>query len=332
MFILHLIKSNIPIFGAVLFGYLSSYFHMLGKRATSVLSDFVFLVALPCMVLNQFSKFSIDKVFNIAYMSTYIVSSTILIVLGWFVAKKFFKQSLGEIALTMMTAGQVNTAFLAIPIFLLFFKTVSPVVMVTVFQQLILAPFILGIIEYASIQSKVEKTGFSSLKFIMELPKVLMRTPIIPASLVGFLMSYFHIGFPSSVSYFLSLMGKGAAPISLFVLGLSLEQDKISFRKGAHQQQVMIRIFLKNFIHPLIAFSLGKYWFDLQPYWLLAVSLMAAMPSSRTCALYAQRYGLDVQTANTLIVLSTFTSFAMINVILYLSGDMTLVVQQGCPS
>lgn len=326
MLILHLIKSNVPIFGAILFGYLASYFHMLGKRATSVLSDFVFLVALPCMVLNQFSKYSIDKIFNFSYMAVVITGSIPLVFIGWLVAKKVFKQSLGEMALTMMTSGQVNTAFLAIPIFLLFFKTVSPVVMVTVFQQLILAPTILGIIEYAS-QSK--KSGFGGLSFLKELPKAIIRTPIIPASLVGFIFSYFHISFPSTISYFLDLMGKGAAPISLFVLGLSLEQDKISIHKS-DRKEVMIRLALKNFLHPLVAFSIGKYIFELNPYWLLTVSLMAAMPSSRTCALYAQRYGLNVQMANTLIVLSTFISFAVINVILYLSGDVALLMQGSC--
>lgn len=327
MLILHLIKSNVPIFGAVLFGYLASHFHMLGKRATSVLSDFVFLVALPCMVLNQFSKYSIDKIFNFSYMAVVIASSIPLLFIGWLVAKKVFKQSLGETALTMMTSGQVNTAFLAIPIFLLFFKTVSPVVMVTVFQQLFLAPTILGIIEYASLQSK--QSGLQGLSFLKELPKAIIRTPIIPASLVGFIFSYFHISFPSSVSYFLDLMGKGAAPISLFVLGLSLEQDKISFDKGS-RQEVMVRLALKNFLHPLVAFAIGKYIFELTPYWLLTVSLMAAMPSSRTCALYAQRYGLDVKMANTLIVLSTFIAFAMINVILYLSGDVALLMPVDC--
>ena len=328
MLVLHLLKSNIPIFGAVLFGYLASYFHMLGKRATTVLSDFVFLVALPCMVLNQFSKYSIDKIFNFSYMAVVIISTVILLLIGFWMAKKVFKQSLAEMSLTIMTSGQVNTAFLAIPIFLLFFKTVSPVVMVTVFQQLFLAPTVLGIIEYATMQDK--KKGLSNLTFLKELPLTMIRTPIIPASFVGFVLSYFHVSFPSSISYFLDLMGKGAAPISLFVLGLSLEQDKISFEKGPYRQQIMLRVMLKNFLHPLVAFALGKYVFELNTYWLLAATLMAAMPSSRTCGIYAQRYGLDIKTANTLIVLSTFTSFAVINVILYLSGDVSLMIGRNC--
>jgi malonate transporter len=328
MLFLYLLKSNIPIFGAVLVGYFCSFFHILGKRATSVLSDFVFLVALPCMVLFQFSKYSIDKIFNLHYMGVIVISSLVFAAIGGFIGKKVFKYNLSETALTVMSSGQVNTAFLAIPIFLLFFKTVSPVIMVSVFQQLILAPTILGLIEYDSYRSK--GTGFTSLVFLKELPKAMIRTPIIPASLIGLIFSYYHISFPDPVSYFLDLMGMAAAPISLFVLGLSLEQDKISFRKGDFRYQVTIRLILKNILHPLFAFFLGKYIFDLSPFWLVTASLMAAMPSSRICALFAQRYGLDIQMANTLIVLSTLIAFIIINVILYLSGDVSVFMPQDC--
>jgi malonate transporter len=327
MLFLFLLKNNVPIFAAVLLGYLCSYFHILGKRATSVLTDFVFFVALPCMVLYQFSKHSVDKIFNGSYMAVIAIASLSLAAIGAFVGRKIFKQKLSEAALTLMSTGQVNTAYLAIPIFMLFFKTVAPVVMVSVFQQLVISSLVLGLIEY-DLYKSAKKTGFTRLLFLKELPKALIKTPIIPASFIGLVVSYCHFSFPSTVSYFFDLMGTSAAPLSLFVLGLSLEQDKISFRDGSFRQQIFTLLFLKNLFHPFLAFFLGKFVFDLSPFWLVTASLMAAMPTARNCALFAQRYGLDVQRANTLIVLSTFISFAMINIILYLLGDVSLIAAQ----
>ncbi|MFN7662922.1 MAG: AEC family transporter [Alphaproteobacteria bacterium] len=323
MLFLFLLKNNIPIFAAVLFGYFCSYFHILGKRATSVLTDFVFFVALPCMVLYQFSRHSIDKIFNGSYMTVIAIASLILAAIGAFFGRKIFKQKLSETALTLMSTGQVNTAYLAIPIFLLFFKTVAPVVMVSVFQQLVISSLVLGLIEFDLYKSS-KKQGFTRLVFLKELPKALMKTPIIPASLVGLVFSYCHWSFPSPVSYFFDLMGTSAAPLSLFVLGLSLQQDKITFRDGNFRQQIFTLLFLKNIFHPLLAFCLGKFVFNLSPFWLVAASLMAAMPTARNCALFAQRYGLDVQRSNTLIVLSTLLSFVIINLILYVLGDLSV--------
>lgn len=322
MLFLFLLKNNIPIFAAVLLGYLCSHFHILGKRATGVLTDFVFFVSLPCMVLYQFSKHSIDTIFNGSYMAVIAVASLTLAALGMLVGKKIFKQRLSESALTLMSISQVNTAYLAIPIFLLFFKTVAPVVLVSVFQQLVISSLVLGMIEY-DLYKSAKKVGFTHLLFLKEIPKALLKTPIIMASFVGLVFSYNHLSFPSPIGYFLDLMGTSAAPLSLFVLGLSLQQDKISFRNGEFKQQIFTLLFLKNLFHPLLAFCLGKFVFHLSPFWLVTATLMAAMPTARNSALFAQRYGLDVQRANTLIVLSTFTAFVMINLILYLSGDVS---------
>lgn len=321
MLFLFLLKNNIPIFAAVLLGYLCSYFHILGKRATGVLTDFVFFVSLPCMVLYQFSKHSIGEIFDGSYMAVIAAASLSLGAVGAFIGKKIFKQKLSETALTLMSVSQVNTAYLAIPIFLLFFKTVAPVVLVSVFQQLVISSLVLGMIEY-DLYKSAKKMGFTHLLFLKEIPKALLKTPIIIASFVGLVLSYNHLSFPSSIGYFLDLMGTSAAPLSLFVLGLSLQQDKISFRDGAFTQQIFILLFLKNLFHPLLAFCLGKFVFHLSPFWLVTASLMAAMPTARNSGLFAQRYGLDVQRANTLIVLSTFTAFVVINIILYLSGDV----------
>jgi len=327
---LFLLKNNVPIFAAVLLGYFCSYFHILGKRATSVLTDFVFFIALPCMVLYQFSKHSVDKIFNGSYMAVIAIATLTLAAIGAFLGKKIFKQRLSETALTLMSISQVNTAYLAIPVFLLFFKTVAPVVMVSVFQQLVISSLVLGLIEY-DLYKSAKKEGFTHLLFLKELPKALVKTPIIIASFIGLVFSYNHLSFPSSVGYFLDLMGTSAAPLSLFVLGLSLQQDKISFRDGKFRQQIFALLFLKNLFHPLLAFCLGKFVFHLSPFWLVTASLMAAMPTARNSALFAQRYGLDVQRANTLIVISTLISFVMINIILYFLGDVSVFLPQGCP-
>jgi predicted permease len=154
--------------------------------------------------------------------------------------------------------------------------------------------------------------------FLKEFPKIILKTPIIPASLIGITFAYYNLTFPDTVVTLFSWIGDTAPPLSLFTLGLSLAQDKISFQRGKFREEIMVFIALKNFALPATAFCLGKYVFDLPPFWLLTATLIAAMPAPRNASLFSQRYGLDVKKANTLIVLTTLVSFLVINILMVL--------------
>ncbi len=319
--LIHLLKYNLPIFGTIIFGYLCAISGLLGKKATSVLSDFVFFLAIPSMLLFQFLNAPLSKLFNFSFMAVFAISTAVIGILTVLIVKKFFPQRRAELGIAFMTVAQVNVTYLAIPIFSLFFKTVAPVIMVLIFQTIAFTPIVLAMVEYDFYMSRSGKKKHPSVAkklFLKEFPKIILKTPIIPASFIGITFAYYDLKFPDTVVTLFSWIGDTAPPLSLFTLGLSLAQDKISFQKGSFRREVLTLIVLKNFILPATAFCLGKYVFDLPPFWLLTTTLIAAMPAPRNASLFAHRYGLDVKKANTLIVLTTLMSFVVINVLMVL--------------
>lgn len=314
---------NFPIFAIIIFGYLCGRFKVMGIRSASIFSDFVFFVAIPSMLLSQFSRQPLGKIFNGPFVLAFVLSSLIIAFLTFIFSKRTFPDNLSERAISLIGVAQINTTYLAIPLFLLFLKNVSPIILVMVFQTTILTPISIAVLEYDIYKkSRISKENkMARFLFLKQLPLVLLRAPVISAAIIGAMLAYYNMKFPSPIQKVFDMVGSTAAPLSLFVLGLSLARDKVILKKDALFVDLVGLTLLKNFLHPIIAYFIGKHLFHLDPFWLISLCLVSAMPAARNAALFAQRYGLNVQRANSLILLTTFISFITIGIIITLFKD-----------
>ncbi len=312
---------NLPIFAIIIFGYLCTHFRVIGLRSASILTDFVFFIAIPAMLISQFASQSLKEIFNAKFISAFLVSSFIMSTITYAFSKRSFPHNLSERAISLMVAAQINTTYLAIPVFFLFFKNITPVILVIILQTIFLTPCTLAILEY-DIYKKEQSNGKNLSDgpklFLKHLSLMLIKAPVVPAAVLGVILSYYSIDLPVSLLSALSTIGKAAAPVSLFVLGVSLKQDKIVLKDGVLLRDIVGLTFLKNFLHPTIAFLMGHYIFHLDSFWLISLCLLAAMPAARNANFFAQRYGLNVTRTNTMILLTTFTSFLTIGFIITL--------------
>ena len=118
------------------------------------------------------------------------------------------------------------------------------------------------------------------------------------------------------LNFLLDILTKFSLPAVLISLGLSLSNFKIS----EYFTFSLILTSLKNFIHPVIAFILAKYFFSMSPTLVFIVTLAAALPSGSQTYYFSYRYDALKQIISSNIVLSTFVSFITIPVILFLFG------------
>ena len=103
-----------------------------------------------------------------------------------------------------------------------------------------------------------------------------------------------------------------ALPCVLLSLGFSLTQFNLilSFKRS------MIFTFLKNFIHPLIAFIISKYICNLEDLLVITVTLASALPTGSQAYYFAFRYGAQKDLISSNILLSTFVSFFTLSVLI----------------
>jgi predicted permease len=80
----------------------------------------------------------------------------------------------------------------------------------------------------------------------------------------------------------------------------------------------MILTFLKNILHPLIAFTISKFFLNLDELLVMTVTLAAALPSGSQTYYFAFRYNSQKELISSNIVLSTFVSFFTLSILIIL--------------
>jgi malonate transporter len=126
-------------------------------------------------------------------------------------------------------------------------------------------------------------------------------------------LSGWHV--PAPVLEPFVLLGGAAVPMTLLALGMSL--------RGSRPLQIgpdaVLAVALKTVGHPLLAYAMGRWLFDLSGVPLLAAVVVAALPTAQNVFVFAGRYGRGEAFARDAIVLSTAaTAVTLIGVVAWL--------------
>src|SRR3954447_13361692 len=108
----------LPVFGLVGIGYLSRFFGLLGERTGEGVSDFVFSLAVPCLIFRTLVKAEIPAVQPWGYWISYFVGVGIVWALAMLAGRRFFGLSGTSAVVAGFSAGQANTVMMGIPMIL----------------------------------------------------------------------------------------------------------------------------------------------------------------------------------------------------------------------
>lgn len=306
----------LPLLLIVLTGYCSAKFSLFSEESNNTFTRFAFFIAMPCQLFFDFSKTPVSQSINVPYILAFVLCMLITGTFMFSFTRFFLKKSFAESALNIMGSSQVNTAYFAIPLFILVLNNPTPVLPILIFQTVILTTIVLLIIEHDLKEKSTEKRGYYFEK-IKSVFLIVVKNPIILACILGIGFSFLNLHTPIVIDKVLKLIGETAAPLALFALGQSLFFD-LKKIVGKELMEVAIITFIKLLILPTLAFFVGKYIFHLSHFWLASLILMAAMPSPKNMFIFAVRYKLDVKKASTVVAVSTLLSFITLNVLLIL--------------
>ena len=89
------------------------------------------------------------------------------------------------------------------------------------------------------------------------------------------------------------------------------------YKVGSFKRSIILT-FLKNILHPLIAFTMSKFFLNLDELLVMTVTLAAALPSGSQTYYFAFRYNSQKELVSSNIVLSTFVSFFTLSILIIL--------------
>lgn len=303
---MQIIHTLSPLLIIILLGYSAIKFKLLPQMAADILVKLIFYIVLPVTLFISVATLPIESLLNWPFMKAYFMSVVVIGFIGLLLSYVFFSRQRSELVINTMAASQINSAYIALPLFLLRFNNITPVI------SSILANFIFCIIIIACFEC------FNSLKQrnnLWTLPfTIFIKAPLLLGIVAGFICSLLHLTLPTIITSTSMLIKDSAAFLALFALGASLAT--LTLNTPQSQTETGLLVLLKSIGHPLVAFMLGKYIFALPSQGLLFLVLLAAMPAAKNLFIFANQYQVGKNRSSLVVLITTLLSCVTINLVL----------------
>ncbi|SER27912.1 AEC family transporter [Actinokineospora terrae] len=266
--------------------------------SATVFTDFAFLFAIPSYLFGRIYLSDLGHLFDVRAISGYATGMALCVVLVAAVVRGDPKVR----ALRVMAAVQVNTAYFAVPVFVMLFGDAAPIFPILLLQVCLLSTAILATMEFGGVGSttrKLARAVWASL-----------NTPVVLACNLGIALNLLSVRVPGPLLDGLDFVGAAAAPVALFALGLYLGGAGLSLR-GTSRVELSLILF-KCLAFPLITLAICRYLFGVTGDWLKYLVLLAAMPSPQNLFVFAQRYEVEVDLAASVVVKSSLLALLLL--------------------
>lgn len=280
----------LPVFGLIGIGYGANRIGLISQRTGEGLSEFVFTLALPCLIFRTLVKAEIPPVQPWGYWISYFVGVALVWAAATMIGRRFYGLTGISSVVAGFSAGQANTVFVGVPMIL---KAYGDEGAVPLF--LLIAVHLPVTMTLATLLA--EGRGVSPLMLIRKL----LTHPIVVGILAGSVFRPVAAHVPMPIWQVVDLLGSAAIPCALIAMGISLRRYGMSM---GWQLPTIISV-LKLIVHPLIVLLLATKVFDMPPAWSGVAVLFACCPSGINAYLFAERYGEGIAIASASIALST---------------------------
>ncbi|OYW60714.1 MAG: transporter [Bosea sp. 12-68-7] len=283
----------LPVFGLIALGYLARWTKLLRETTGEGLSDFVFVLAVPCLLFRTLAKADVPQTQPWGYWIAYFTGLAIVWALAMLIASRVFARKGPELVVSGFAAAQSNTVFVGVPMILKAYGDAGAVPL-----GLLLAIHLPVTMTVATLLAE----GRSASPAMMI--RRLFTHPIIIGIILGMLARPVVGQLPAPFWTLIDLIAAAAVPCALVSLGISMRRYGLESGLGLPVALSALKLGL----HPLIVYLLATKVFDMPPHWSGVAVLFAACPCGINAYLFAERYRQGVADASSAITLSTLIS------------------------
>ena len=288
-------------------GFLLAQLKVLDASAQGVLTRIAYYVASPALMVTVLGGTDVHRLLSanlIASLASVVVAATIAVLL----ARLLWKREAGDTVIAAFCSAYVNAGNLGLPIAAYALGDAALVAPMLLAQLIILQPTGLAVLD---VITHVPSPDISRRRLLLIRLTRPLRNPLAVGSLVGLVLALTGIKLPVIINAPLTLVGGIAVPSMLLAYGISL---RLGPRPGAGEppSQVGTLVLLKLVIQPIAAYLIGAYAVGLDGRDLLAVTVIAALPTAQNVFTLAMRYDRGVLLARDTIFVATLLSVPVI--------------------
>lgn len=293
---------------AILIGYVVGRLGILGTHGRYVLSRLTFFVLSPFLLFVVLAESDVAVLFS-SLLPVSLVTALSMFLLYALVARFVLRRSLGATVIGSLGAGYVNGNNIGLPIATYLLGSGAYSAPIILIQLLLFTPVVLAILDAIS-------SGTTEVRLIL---RRTARNPMILGALLGTLVAFTGVELPPMVMDPARLIADAGIPVLLISFGMSLHGSRVLTTRGT-RADVLVATGMKLILMPIAAWVLARFAFGMDGHDLLAVVLMAALPSAQNVFNYAQRYDVGEPIARDTVFLTTIGCIPVILGVVLLLG------------
>lgn len=278
---------------AIAVGYIVGRIDLLGEHARHVLGRLTFFVLSPFLLFTVLAQADAKVLFS-SLLPVSAIAAVLVIAVYAVIARLIWKRDVGESVIGALSAGQVNSNNIGIPLSLYLLGSAAYPAPVILMQLLVFTPVSLTILDAVT-------SGRTSAW------RTFVRTatnPIILGSALGTLVSVLGIDLPPIVMEPAVLLANACVPVLLISYGISLHGQRVLGSSG-HRRDVLLASVLKLLVMPLLAWVVAQFVFGLSAHEVLIVVVLAALPTAQNVFNYSQRYDIGESISRDTVFITT---------------------------
>lgn len=294
-------------------GFLLAHLRILGADSQRTLARLAFYVASPALMVTVLGDTDVHRLFSANLLASIGgVAVSALTCVG--LARLVWRRTASDTVIATFSAAYVNAGNLGLPIAAYALGDASLIAPMLLTQLVVLQPFGLAVLDNTA---RTPVPGESRRRQVARALSHPVRNPLTLGSLLGLVVSVLDLQLPELVQDPLRLLGGMAVPAMLVAYGVSL---RLGPRPGAGEPagQIATIMSLKLVLQPVTAYAIGHFALGLTGTDLLAVTVIAALPTAQNVFTHAVRYDRGVVLARDSIFISTVLAVPVILVIVAL--------------
>lgn len=294
-----LMNGVLPVFGVLALGFAVGKRKVFDVAMAVAINRFVVLVAIPLLVFRLLARAPFHD-FEWPLLIAFLVAELVVYGAGFVLARYVFNCDVREAVLLGMASAFANHLLFVLPIAILLFgeRASLPIVAIASVDAVIVYGGTVLILDATGQQ------GVSLTRLLLQFAK----NPAIVAIFLGALVGLSGIALPKSLDAFTGFAGLTAAPCALFALGIILSQQT---NPGTHALPASISA-LKLFCHPLIAWFLIEYGFQIGSEWSRPAMMVAAGPSGAMAFVLGLQYQVRISAIARAVLYTSVGSLATV--------------------
>ena len=264
---------------AILVGWVIGRIDLLGPTGGQVLGRLTFFVLSPFLLFTVLSEADVATLFSALLPVSALAA--LVVIAGYAVVARFvWRRDAGDTVIGALSAGQVNSNNIGIPLSLYVLGSAAFPAPVILFQLLVLTPITMALFE------ALAATGGRRPWPII---RRTLTNPLVVGSALGTAVSASGIRLPEIVTAPLHLVAGAAVPVLLISYGISLHGRRVLGTPG-RRRDVLLASAGKLVVMPVAAWALASFAFGLSAEEVLVVTVLAALPTAQNVFNFAQRY------------------------------------------